>query len=314
MKNLKLVIKNQTIKNYNKEKIKSFKTEPNLKITNLSSISNSSKQILDNLNYKLFKYNENRKKNINILFPFNKDELFSTIIIKNFNKKISIKNLKELNTKSEQNSNNIYHSATNSFNNNSNRLRINQNIVNNNKYYFPINKNILPKMNNNNSLDKECSIINNSIKDRKINLCLVPLIHSYRYKRNKFNNIKNSIFSSIFNNKKNKNKIKNTRNNTFSKTSSSYYKIRNKTKNIINSKIIKEYKDTKEEKEEENDMEPKIRFINLKKELIQENLKINKMFFDFNKEILDKKNLIKYIGKYRIKNKSKKKNLLINNF
>ena len=310
MKNLKLVIKNQAIKNYNNVKIKSFKTEPNLKITDFSSISNSGKQILYKLNYKLFRFNENRKKNINNLFPFNKDELFSTIIIKNFNKKISIKNLTELNTKYEYNSNNINHNTINSFSNNSNKLRMIQNNVNKNKYYFPINKNILPKMikiknDNNNSLEKECTFIHNSIKDRKINLCLVPLIHSYRHKINKYNNMKHRIFSSIFNNKNNNNK--NIRNKTFSKTSSSYYKNRSKSKYIINTKINKEYKDTKEEKDEENDMEPKIRFKNLKKELIQENLKINKMFFDFNKEILNKKNLIKYIRKYGLRNKSMKK-------
>ena len=310
MKNLKLVIKNQAIKNYNNVKIKSFKTEPNLKITDFSSISNSGKQILYKLNYKLFRFNENRKKNINNLFPFNKDELFSTIIIKNFNKKISIKNLTELNTKYEYNSNNINHNTINSFSNNSNKLRMIQNNVNKNKYYFPINKNILPKMikiknDNNNSLEKECSFIHNSIKDRKINLCLVPLIHSYRHKINKYNNMKHRIFSSIFNNINNNNK--NIRIKTFSKTSSSYYKNRSKSKYIINTKINKEYKDTKEEKDEENDMEPKIRFKNLKKELIQENLKINKMFFDFNKEILNKKNLIKYIRKYGLRNKSMKK-------
>jgi len=44
---------------------------------------------------------------------------------------------------------------------------------------------------------------------------------------------------------------------------------------------------------EENDMKPKIRFINLKKELIDENLKINKMHGIFQKQILEAEKILK---------------------
>ena len=49
-------------------------------------------------------------------------------------------------------------------------------------------------------------------------------------------------------------------------------------------------------------MKPKIRFMNLKRDLLEENFKINKMFTDFNREIAEKEKSLKFIGKYLIKN------------
>ena len=55
-------------------------------------------------------------------------------------------------------------------------------------------------------------------------------------------------------------------------------------------------------------MKPKIRFLNMKKDLEEENLKINRMFVEFNKEILEKEKLLKFIGKNKIR-----KNMVIDN-
>ena len=68
--------------------------------------------------------------------------------------------------------------------------------------------------------------------------------------------------------------------------------------NIFKLKLKKESSDSKTE---ENDMEPKIRFNNLKKELLQEKLKINKMFIDFSKQISDKEHTIRINGMRRNK-------------
>lgn len=316
MTELKSIINYQVLKDNNIAKNKYIKTDTNSKITDLSSISNSDKEIFNKLNYKLFKVNENRKKNINNFFPFNKEDLFSNIIIKNFNKKIT-KNIKEHKSLSKlNNSKTTFQKTINLFNNNKNNIRIIQNKINKLYYYSP--KNILPKMANfksakSNSLEKESSYINKRNKDNKISLCLVPLAHLYKHESNQFNNMKQSILSNIY--KNNIDKIRKANNQTFSKTSSSYYKNRIKTEYITNSKIKKNFLVSKEEKEEEeNDMEPKIRFMNLRKELIQEKLKINKMFCDFNKQISDKKNLIRYIGRYRDRNNLMKQDILINNF
>ena len=53
---------------------------------------------------------------------------------------------------------------------------------------------------------------------------------------------------------------------------------------------------------DENDMKPKFRFINLKKDLLEENLKINKMFAEFNREISEKEKSLKFIGKHKFNN------------
>ena len=48
-----------------------------------------------------------------------------------------------------------------------------------------------------------------------------------------------------------------------------------------------EKKNKRRSETEENDMKPKIRFINFKKELLDETLKINKMFGNYRRQIIE---------------------------
>ena len=141
-------------------------------------------------------------------------------------------------------------------------------------------------------------------ENNKVNLCLVPLFHLYNNKFTKFNNKKNNniLKNNLFNNKYDV--TKNIISETLTKTDfSSQHNIKNDSlKKMSNIFKIKAKKESSDAKTEENDMEPKIRFNNLKKVLLQEKLKINKMFIDFSKQISDKEHLIRINGKRRNKN------------
>ena len=66
----------------------------------------------------------------------------------------------------------------------------------------------------------------------------------------------------------------------------------NKNKNKILNNLFFENKRRSET--EENDMKPKYRFINIKKELLEETTKINKMFISFGKQIKQIEKEIKF--------------------
>jgi hypothetical protein len=105
------------------------------------------------------------------------------------------------------------------------------------------------------------------------NLCLVPVyfLHKNKLKQNKTNNINT--------NRKNL-------------SSAKPLKIKTLNQNKILNKFLNK-KNKRRSETEENDMKPKIRFINLKKDLIDENLKINKMYGTFQKQILEAEKILK---------------------
>ena len=63
---------------------------------------------------------------------------------------------------------------------------------------------------------------------------------------------------------------------------------------------------------DENDMKPKIMFINLKKDLLEQTLKINRMFSLFNKQIKENEKSIRFICRNN-KNLTLNNNLMQNN-
>ena len=87
----------------------------------------------------------------------------------------------------------------------------------------------------------------------------------------------------------------------------------NKKKVVGNDLLRKNRKIYKIKMMKENDMEPKFRFTHFKKQLLQETLKINKMFNDFNKQISDKQKIIRFIGKHKNKHQLMKEDININN-
>ena len=300
-------VSNQIIKNkYEYNKDKNIKSNPNLKQRSISSFSNEDvKDIMHKFHYKLYKCNElNKIANINYYFS-KKDNLFSNIIVKNYNKKV-----KEF--KSISQTNDKFFKTLNDFHRKHKTIKNKKNqIIHSKNFSTPEALNFLPKMN---SIKFNGYIINDKInrvleknKDKtennKVNLCLVPLFHLYNYKFTKFNNKKNNsiLKNNLFNNKYDV--TKNIISETLTKTDfSSQHNIKNDSlKKMSNIYKIKLKKESSDSKTEENDMEPKIRFNNLKKALLQENLKINKMFIDFSKQISDKENLIRINGKRRNK-------------
>jgi len=98
-------------------------------------------------------------------------------------------------------------------------------------------------------------------------LCLVPVyfLHKNKLKQNKTNNINTN------------------RNILFSAKS---LKIKTLNQNKILNKFLNK-KNKRRSETEENDMKPKIRFINFKKELLDETLKINKMFGNYRRQIIE---------------------------
>ena len=283
-----------------KNNIKYLATEPNIKSKRLLFFSPIIKEKLHKLNYKLYKYNElNRKTNKRNLSKVNEKDLFSNILIKN--KKYYIKNLYQLNTDSESiDNNNNYIKTLNNFHTHDNifkhTMKVFPKSIHRNKFYSLKKTNYLPKMTCSNYIknhNENISSINNHNKE-KINLCLVPLLQLYKKK---------------FKEQKNKCKI-NLNKRAISENNNSYYnkniytKLKNKWKNRMK-------KDLLESKTDENDMKPKIRFMNLKKELLEQTLKINRMFVVFNKQIKEKEKTIQFIGKFRFKKKLDKNNINI---
>ena len=232
----------------NREEIKYFKTESNLKKNNL---------YLDKINqfsYRLFKINaENRKKYLN-----NKEILFNAIITNNTYVN-DIKNNNGLNNNKKNNYN--LKTMSNSFNN---FLEISINKTT---------KNFSMRFNNFSKNDKKLfyeKINKNNNETNNNNLILAPVFFLH------------------------KNKLKKNENNFIDirKTLSSTKSLQNKKQNEILNEFLKK-KNKRRSETEENDMKPKIRFINFKKELLDETLKINKMFGTYRKQIIQKEKEIK---------------------
>ena len=168
-----------------------------------------------------------------------------------------------LRIKSSKKDNNLYTLNSFSVNKRKNNYILTSIYTNNSKKSL---SNTSKKKSNNISISKDIN------QNSKYNMCLVPLF----YQKNRLN--KKKSIHPISNEKfyikqKNHKKIFN---------GFLYRKIFEKN-NIENKR---------RDETEENDMKPKIRFINLKKELLDENLKINKMFWTFQKQILEtEKNL-----------------------
>ena len=232
----------------NREEIKYFKTESNLKKNNL---------YLDKINqfsYRLFKINaENRKKYLN-----NKEILFNAIITNNTYVN-DIKNNNGLNNNKKNNYN--LKTMSNSFNN--------------------FLKNSINKTTTNSSMR-----FNNFSKNDK------KLFYEKINKNNNEINIRNLILAPVF--FLHKNKLKKNENNfvAIRKTLSSTKSLQNKKQNEILNEFLKK-KNKRRSETEENDMKPKIRFINFKKDLLDETLKINKMFGTYRKQIIQKEKEIK---------------------
>ena len=142
-----------------------------------------------------------------------------------------------------------------------------RNSINKTNNYLP-NRNIgnISKRKNN-RIFYEKSIKNNTNNQK---LCLVPvfLFHKNKIKKNEIDliNVRKNIYSAKSSKRKNTNRILND-----------FLNKKNKRRNET----------------EENDMKPKIRFINFKKDLLDENLKINKMFGNYQRQIIELEKEIK---------------------
>ena len=169
------------------------------------------------------------------------------------------------------------------------------------KFYF------LPKMTLNNFKKMNNFLSPDNIKKDKVNLYLAPLLKTIGNNRDKSKGLEKEEKNNPSNGREihNNNNIK-----ILSKiNASSFYKkdIKKELKKKKKFLTIKINKAFIESKNEENDMKPKIRFINIKKNLLEESLKINKMFDFFNKQINDQQKTMKFIGKQR-NNKINKNN------
>ena len=271
-------LNNKTIKLKSSEKspeLNNLQTEPSSMIRNSISISKKIEDKLRKINYKLFQINLKSHKCITSSEKYKK-ALFSSIIIKNLKKK-NIRNLSELNSISDNGKK--YLKTTNNHKNfERNKLE---------KKFF------LPRMTFSNFQKNKNKLNKTPIQNRNdiIKLCLIPKYKLYTLKKE---HIKNKILST---------------NNNYIKSKTQKVLIR-RPKNILkignNSNI--------ESKTEENDMKPKIRFINIKKELLEKTLKINRMFIDFKKQIKDKEKTIRFIGKFKYKKELKNNDEIKNNF
>ena len=295
MKNLKMEVYNNIIKN-NKQNIKQFKTESVLKSKDYSMVSSLKQKIINQFNYRLFKLNEkNRELFINKNNHCNSRELYSHIKVKNYNNN-SIKNININNSNSKTfYFNNKFAKSSkyldSFYSTNTSNLKIIPKHIQNKKYYSVKTNDLVSEIKLNNRIEN------------KLNLGLVPL--NYKKKNYKLAKRKKLLGNNLYNDQgelyKNNNDIdilsrtNYTNNKGLIKKSNNFWNIRIKTNNI-------------DLKTEENDMKPKIRFINLKKDLLEENLKINRMFADFYREIAEKEKSLKFIGKHKSKNNCIKEN------
>ena len=197
--------------------MKYFKTEYN----NNKHTSYKDEKI--QINYNLFKYNEeNKKSKLNKLF-LDRNEHKIKFIIKN-----------------NKNENNI-----------------------------SINKETLIRRRNNsilNSHSQKGARINN--KFNNLSLCLVPVLFHHKNNFNTCSTKGRNNYKPIYYNK--------TINDFLDRRIFNKKFSINKRRTVI----------------EENDMKPKIRFTNIKKDLLEENQKINKMFITFQRQLIKKKRLL----------------------
>ena len=203
-------------------------------------------------NYKLFQINqENRKINLNKL-SLDKKDIDLNITIKSHKNNENTKTI-----------NNLYINRLNNYN---------LNVINtfSNKEF----KNTITNRNNNSYIKskyktKDINQNKTYYKNNSFNngFCLLPIYHKYKnqFKQNKKNLIDLNVEKKNIC-LKNKNRINN-----------GFYKP----------KILNMYGNKRRNETEDNDMKAKIRFINLKSDLLDENLKINKMFGTFQKQILE---------------------------
>ncbi len=302
-------LKNKNVKNDNIPKIKYFNTESIPKAKTLLSISPKYIDNFNKLSYKLFKLNEKNRRttkyNSNLC---NIKELFSNILVKNYKKKHYIKSLNELNLYTESNtSNNNYTYTINNFqtptySGRTTMKKFHKSIKNNNTNSFK-RCYLLPKMTLINFKLMNNLIRPNNNKKEKINFCLAPLLKTIRSRSLKSKRREE-------NEKKNPSHGKDTQNNKekiFRKINSSSTPKTGlqKKKNFLTINTNKGYV---ESITEENDMKPKIRFINLKKHLMEETLKINKMFTHFHRQINEQKKIISFVRKQTNKSKDINKN------
>ena len=214
------------------------------------------KDKMNQYNYRLFKINEENKKIKLYKSILDDKEIGKNIRIKSSrkNNNIRIFNFLNINNKNRKNTDNFI--LTTMYTNNSNVLLSNK--KNNNKRI------IINSFSNNESKDMN--------QNNKYNMCLVPLFYNK--------------------NKSSKKYIPELSNDKFFMKQKNRKNIYNETpeKKIIEKNIIE---NKRRVETEENDMKPKMRFINLKKELLDENLKINKMFGTFQKQILEEEKNLK---------------------
>lgn len=212
---------------------------------------------LDKINqfsYSLFKINdENRKKFLN-----NKEILLDAVITNYTNSN----NIRFSNIVNDDNKKNNYNlkSMNNSFNN---FLKDSKNkSTKNSSMGFNIfsknNKELFPELNN-----KDNKETNNQ------QLILVPV---FFHNKNKLKKNENNFLDSI-------------------KVLSSANSLQKKKRNTILNEFLKK-KNKRRSETEENDMKPKIRFTSFKKDLLEENQKINKMFITFQRQLIKKKRLL----------------------
>ena len=287
-------LNNNTQKPNNIRKIKHFKTESILKSQDFSKVQPLDKNMIKKFNYRLFKLNEsNKNTELNNIQHYTCKDLFSNILVKNYVNN-SIKNIHVLNSNSN--------SKNNFLNKNYSRTTNN----------FKIHKNFAKK----GTKLIARHIMQNKYKLKSPEANDIIIKKKLNYKNNNENKIKYGLFPLYYLNKKKVTKLskKKTLNNNLFYDRQDYYKnngdndvlsktnytnikfsIKNNTRNKFNRKI----KENSISLPEENDMRPKIRFINLRKDLLEENLKINRMFADFNREIAEKEKILKFIGKHK---------------
>ena len=285
-------LKKSNQKSNNIKKIKHFKTESILKTQDFSKALPLDKKIIKKFNYRLFKLNEsNKNNNLNNIQHFTCKDLFSDILVKNFTNN-SIKSIHILNSNSKNNFINKNYSGT------TNNFKIHKIFSKKSTKLIP--RHIIKNKPKYNSQESNDIIINKNINyknnnENKIKYGLFPLYYLNKKKVTKLSK-KKTLNNNLFYDRQDYYK-NNGDNDVLSKTNYTNIKfsIKNNTRNKFNRKI----KENSISLPEENDMRPKIRFINLRKDLLEENLKINRMFADFNREIAEKEKILKFIGKHK---------------
>ena len=280
------------------------------------------KIIYQNYIYKLFRYNQDRRKKTNE----NNHEINNfNATIKNIytprNNKTKQKNFLNINTyenikkcsmtpKIVKNQNSIKYI---------NNLNISNIISKKNKKNYNKSRNIQNCLNiintkSNSSLNKLLTNSRiNTISTNENNKCLFLIPKSRRI-------IKNEIINNNSNNYNNYTIFQNKTKINIKRIFSESYKHKtnnNNRNNNINHKTVSPISKNKKNKikvllyKEYNDMKPRYRFSKLKKDLILENTKITKMFMKFKTEISKNERLIKYFDLSKINEKARKNSFQI---